>query len=60
MITITKDTSSLPDTNVLKIANIAKAKPTLIKATKKLSQPGESRTISQILRESSGGFSFRR
>jgi hypothetical protein len=59
MITITKDTSSTNETNVLKMAQVATAK-TIVKATKKLSEPCDKRTISQILRESNGGFSFRR
>lgn len=42
------------------MAQVAKAKAAIIKATAKLSEPCDSRTISQILRESNGGFSFRR
>lgn len=42
------------------MAQVAKAKAAIIKATAKLSEPCDNRTISQILRESSGGFSFRR
>ncbi|EJN04835.1 hypothetical protein [Phyllobacterium sp. YR531] len=60
MITINNDTSSTVDTNVLKMAQVAKANSKLVKATTKISEPCDSRTISQILRESSGGFSFRR
>jgi hypothetical protein len=60
MITINKDTSSSTETNVLKIAQMAKAKAAIFKATAKLSEPCDKRTISQILRESNGGFSFRR
>jgi hypothetical protein len=60
MITINKDTSSTSGTNALKIAQVAKVKPALVKAAAKLSEPCDHRTISQILRDSSGGFSFRR
>ncbi len=60
MITISKDNSSSTETNVMKIANVAKAKSALIKAKTKLAEPCDKRTISQILRESNGGFSFRR
>jgi hypothetical protein len=59
MITINNDTSSSNETNVLKIAQVVKAKAAL-KAAKKVNEPCDKRTISQILRESSGGFSFRR
>lgn len=41
------------------MAQVATVK-TIVKATKKLSEPCDKRTISQILRESNGGFSFRR
>lgn len=60
MLTINKDTSSSIDTNVLKITQVTKVKPTFVKAAAKLSEPCDKRTISQILRDSSGGFSFRR
>ena len=60
MITITNDTSTLPETNVLKLTKIIKTNTTQTKTTDKSSRPCESRTISQILRDSSGGFSFRR
>ncbi|MBB3234584.1 hypothetical protein FHS20_001424 [Phyllobacterium endophyticum] len=59
MITITKDTSSSNETNVLKMAQLTKA-GALAQVAKKLSEPCDKRTISQILRESNGGFSFRR
>ncbi|MEP7455353.1 hypothetical protein [Phyllobacterium sp. SB3] len=60
MITINNDTSSTVDTNVLKMAQVAKTNSKLVKAAKKLSEPCDKRSISQILRDSSGGFSFRR
>ncbi|WP_280954602.1 hypothetical protein [Phyllobacterium sophorae] len=44
----------------MKIAQVAKAKAALIKGAAKLTEPCDKRTISQILRDSNGGFSFRR
>jgi hypothetical protein len=60
MITINNDTSSTVDTNVLKMAQVAKTNSKIVKAATTISEPCDKRTISQILRDSSGGFSFRR
>ncbi|MBA8880249.1 hypothetical protein [Phyllobacterium myrsinacearum] len=45
----------------MKLPKVAvKSGATIAKAAAKLAEPCDKRTISQILRESSGGFSFRR
>ncbi|MBA8902879.1 MULTISPECIES: hypothetical protein [unclassified Phyllobacterium] len=45
----------------MKLPKVAvKSSAKLVKAAPKMAEPCDKRTISQILRESSGGFSFRR
>lgn len=61
MLTINKETASPSEARVMKLPKVAvKSGATIAKAAAKLAEPCDKRTISQILRESSGGFSFRR
>lgn len=61
MLTINKETSSPSEARVIKLPKVGvKPSATMVKAAAKMAEPCDKRTISQILRESSGGFSFRR
>ncbi|SDP76150.1 hypothetical protein SAMN05443582_109130 [Phyllobacterium sp. OV277] len=61
MLSINNETSSPSEARVMKLPKVAvKSSAKLVKAAPKMAEPCDKRTISQILRESSGGFSFRR
>jgi hypothetical protein len=60
MVAVKNDVSPVKGANVLALVSAAKVVPSIVKAASSTNQPCDTRTISQILRDSNGGFSFRR
>lgn len=59
MLTTNKETSP-SEVRVMKLPKVAVKSAAVIAKAVKMAEPRDKRTISQILRESNGGFSFRR